>query len=160
MAELKDLEPKAQRFIERYPFPKMDAPHITPLKKPLSQAKIALITTAGLHLESDKPFSKVFMVSDCSYRKLPIDSPRDKFKISHTSNEFNRDGVKQDLNVVLPIDRVNELIDENALGSLAKNCYSFMGSLPKTGKLRKETAPALAKELKADAVDIALLTPV
>lgn len=160
MARLSDLDSSSRRFIERYPFPELSAPSIAPLEKSIKESRIALVTTAGLHLKSDKPFSKIFMMSDCSFREIPSDVDRGSLTITHTSEDFDRTGVKEDLNVVLPLDRVKELVAEGHLGSLNHRSFSFMGSLPRTGELRKKTAPALAEELKKDNVDIVLLTPV
>lgn len=160
MASLNDLTKASRRFIERYPFPNLDAPVLTPLQKPVNQLKLALVTTAGLHLKSDKPFARLFQSSDCSYRILPADVSIEELKISHTSDEFDRSGVLIDLNVVLPIRPVKELVNQGKLGSIAPRHFSFMGSLPRVGDLKKKFAPALAEELKVDRVDIVLLTPV
>ncbi len=160
MAELSDLEPSSKRFIERYPFPDLPAPHLAPLQKPLSESKVALVTTAGLHLNTDKPFSKLFLVSDCSYREIPSDVDPRNLQITHTSEEFDQSGAIQDLNVVLPIDRMKDLLKKGKIGAINHRHFSFMGSLPRTGALRNKTAPALARSLKEDGVDIVFLTPV
>lgn len=160
MAKYKNLEDSSKRFIERYPFPALSAPNLAPLKKTLSECRLALVTTAGLHLEKDKPFSSSFMASDCSYRKLPCDLDLNRVKISHTSKDFNRDGAEKDINVVFPIERIHELVKTDKLGSSARLHFSFMGSLPRTGTLRKKTAPEVSHLLKEDSVDLVLLTPV
>ncbi|MBZ0184615.1 MAG: hypothetical protein K8F91_00085 [Candidatus Obscuribacterales bacterium] len=160
MATIDDLEPSARRFIERYPFPRLSAPVLTPLRKKLSEAKIALITTAGLHLKSDPPFNDSFWSSDCSYRLIPANTRACDLAISHTSREFERSGALKDLNVVFPEDRLNELIAMGKLASLSTNHFSFMGSLPRTGELRKRRAPEVAKLLRKDDVDLVLLIPV
>ena len=80
--------------------------------------------------------------------------------ISHTSKEFDRTAVNKDINVVLPFDRAEELVKSGFLESVNSRHFSFMGSLPRTGDLRKRTAPEVARQLKDDRVDIVLLTPV
>ena len=160
MAEFKDLETSSRRYIDRYPFPELNAPAFTLLRKPLADSKIAIVTTAGLHTKDDKPFSTSFASSDSSFRLITSDTNRDEIKISHTSKEFDRSGVEKDLNIVLPFDRLRELVEQKKLGAIAPRHFSFMGSLPRTGALKKETAPQVANLLIEDGVDIVLLTPV
>src|SRR3990167_3811331 len=133
MAKLTDLTSSARRFIERYPFPALGAPALCRLPKPLNACRAALVTTAGLHLKEDEPFSAHFLASDCSYRRLPSSARLSDMAISHTSKEFDRSGIMQDLNVVYPIDRLAELVAQQTLGSLAAEHYSFMGSLSAVG---------------------------
>lgn len=160
MAKLSDLKSSSQRFIKNYPFPALSAPAFNRLAKPLDQCRVALITTAGLHLHDDSPFSSAFLSSDCSYRLIPNSARMTDLSISHTSGDFDKSGIEEDLNVVFPVDRLEELVSAGKLASAASSHYSFMGSLPRTGDLRKKTAPAVATLARRDAVDIALLTPV
>lgn len=160
MARLSDMDSSSRRFVERYPFPDLETPALHRLPKPLKECRIALVTTAGLHLREDKPFSGAFSASDCSFRQLPASARLSEIAISHTSKEFDQSGIMDDLNAVYPIDRLTELVKEGKLGSLASFHYSFMGSLPRVGELRKKTAPEVAALLRSDSVDLALLTPV
>ena len=79
--------------------------------------------------------------------------------MSHVSTNFDRTGFQQDWNVVFPLDRLRELVDAGIVGSLARDHYSFMGAIGDPPALE---APArkLAKTLRADGVDAALLVPV
>lgn len=160
MAKFADLKPSSKRFIQNYPFPELSPPAFNRLSKPLEQCRVALVTTAGLHMKDEKPFSSDFLSSDCSYRVLPRAARLCDMSISHTSGDFDRSGIQQDLNVVLPLERLEELVATGKLGSVATQHYSFMGSLPRTGELRRNTAPAVAALAAKDAVDIVLLTPV
>jgi len=44
---------------------------IAPLGKPVSECRLALITTGGLHLTTEPPFDTKHPDGDCSYRMLP-----------------------------------------------------------------------------------------
>ena len=46
-----------------------DAPW-TPMSKPLSESKVALVTTAGLHVRGDKPFIATQPGGDTSFLSL------------------------------------------------------------------------------------------
>ncbi len=50
----------------------------TPLSKPISECKIALITTGGVHLKNDLPFNMEDKDGDSSFRRIPSSiDPRD-----------------------------------------------------------------------------------
>ncbi len=58
-----------------------------------------------------------------------------------------------------PVDRLRELKERAAIGSLAENFYSFMGALRTWDVLEGDTGPQVAELLKRDGVDVVLLTP-
>lgn len=123
--------------------------------RPLSELKVALITTAGLHVRGEENFR----FSDDSYRVIPGDLNGDELIMSHSSVNFDRTGFQEDVNVVFPIDRFRELQSGGEIGSLATHHYSFMGAglLPAA---YEEPVRALAGVLSREEVDVVFLTPV
>ncbi|NJD90032.1 MAG: selenoprotein B glycine/betaine/sarcosine/D-proline reductase [Geobacter sp.] len=120
----------------------------------LSQRKIALITTAGLHRRDDRPFG----VGAADYRIIPADIPANDLVMSHISTNFDRTGFQQDLNVVFPLDRLREFVAGKIIGSMSEFHYSFMGA---TDPVQMEAATRdLARIMKAEQVDSVLLVPV
>ena len=79
--------------------------------------------------------------------------------MSHSSVNFDRTGFSEDINLVFPIDRFRELLDQGMLGSLADFHYSFMGAGLEPQAFEKGAAQ-VAGLLKQDQVDAVLLTPV
>ncbi len=66
--------------------------------------------------------------------------------------------MQEDCNVVFPLDRLNELAAEGAIGSVAATHYSFMGA---TDPVQMEGyAREVAGQLKQDKVDAVILSPV
>ena len=120
---------------------------------PLAERRIAIVTTAGLHQRSDRPF----VMGSVDYRVLPGTRTRDLVS-THISPNFDRSGFAEDLNLVLPLDRLHELADRGVIGSVADNHYSFMGAAQIT-KL-EPAACELAGHLMADGVKGVLLVPV
>ncbi|NVN99130.1 MAG: selenoprotein B glycine/betaine/sarcosine/D-proline reductase [Geobacteraceae bacterium] len=121
---------------------------------PLSERRVAIITTAGLHLRGNQPFG----VGAADYRAIPVDIHADELVMSHISTNFDRTGFQQDWNVVFPLDRLRELADSTVIDSVADFHYSFMGA---TDPARMEaTARTLARILKSDRVNAVLLVPV
>jgi D-proline reductase (dithiol) PrdB len=131
----------------------------TPLSRPLAAARVALVTSAGLHLRGDRPFVSDPRSPDQSYRVLPSDAPLAEVFQSHTSIGFDRSGIQRDVNVTYPIERLRELRERGVIGSLGPRCISFMGALRKWDRLEQESGPAAAALLKADGVEVVLLTP-
>ncbi len=137
------------------PAPTFDDPAFTPLSKPLSQARVAIVTSAALHRADDDRFGQ----ADTSYRIL--DRGDRELVLGHWSPNFDRTGFQLDVNVVYPIDRLEELAADGVIGDVAPRHFSFAGNQPDTvSELRLDSGPACAAELTADQVDVVLLTPV
>ena len=131
----------------------------TPMVKPLSESKLALVTTAGLHVRGDKPFISDHRGGDTSFRVIPRSSGAADILQSHTSLGFDHTGIYRDINVTFPIDRLPELVEQGKIGSLSDNYYSFMGALTDVTGIIKESGPEVARRLKAEGVEVVLLTP-
>jgi D-proline reductase (dithiol) PrdB len=127
---------------------------------PLAQRRVAVITTAGLHVREDRPFAPGAAATD--YRVIPgtagAGGHASELVMSHLSVNYDRTGFQQDLNVVLPLDRLRELAREGVIGSVADFHYSFMGAAPI--RQLEPAARRLAGLLKQDKVDAVLLSPV
>ena len=137
------------------PVPQFDTPAFTPLDKPLSEARVAIVTSAALHRPDQDRFSPV----DASFRAL--DRAGRNLVLGHWSPNFDHSGFQLDLNVVYPIDRLEELAGDGVIGDVAPRHFAFAGNQPETvSEVRLDTGPACAAELLADAVDVVVLTPV
>ena len=121
---------------------------------PLSERKVAIISTAGLHLRSDRPFG----LGASDYRLIPKKTPSSDLIMSHISTNFDRAGFQMDINLVFPIDRLSDLAEVGFIGSVADYHYSFMGATDPAPM--KETAKSLAEIMKKDGVNAVLLVPV
>jgi D-proline reductase (dithiol) PrdB len=122
--------------------------------RPLSERRIAIVSTAGLQRRGDRPFA----ADAADYRVLPADSTAANVVMSHVSLEYDRTGFQQDLNVIFPIDRLRELAAEGVIGSVADFHYSVMGAT--SPDEMEPAAHRLSALFKADAVDTVLLVPV
>ncbi len=129
-----------------------DAPFVPP--KPLSERRIAMITTAGIERRTTKPYP--FFSGE--FRMIPADAEPGELVMSHLSPNFDRTGFQQDINVVFPIDRLRELEAAGEIGSVARYHYSFMGG--SDPEAMEPYVPELANLLRGDEVDTVLLCPV
>lgn len=155
MPRLDRLPEISRNSILTLPVPEHDTAPFTPLAKPLSECWIAVVTTAGLHLRGDRPFSG----GDPSYRAIPSDSRHGDIVQSHSSISFDRVPWLRDMNVTLPFDRLRELVARGELGGLGPTCYSFMGAQRDWSRIENDSAPDVARRLRDEGVDVVLLTP-
>ena len=125
------------------------------LRRPLSESRLALVTTAGVHLRGDTPFTG----GDQSFRAISADARPSEIVQSHASIGFDRTAFQRDINVVFPIDRVQEFVERREIGSLGRTYFSFMGAQrPPYDRLLQDTGPEVARRLRADGVEAVFLT--
>lgn len=153
MARLDRMSAQEREHYLTMPCPTFDtAPWVA--GAPLTQQKIALISTAGLQRRGDRPFSP----GASDYRLIPADTPSTELVMSHISTNFDRTGFQQDWNVVFPLDRLRELAKAGDIGGVAQYHYSFMGATDPAAM--EPRARQLAQIMRLEGVDAALLIPV
>ena len=158
------LPPKLGAWIKSYiPADDFEEPiPFHPLAKPLAEATVAMITSAGISLKGDAPFNMTRELEDPlwgdpSYRCLPATTTAAEIDANHL--HINTDYIKQDINVILPLQRLDELVAAGKVGTAAPSAYSFYGfQWERTSFLETSIKPMIA-QMKAEAVDAVLLTP-
>lgn len=158
-------------FVENHPYTRQvvnDQAPWAPLKKPLAESRVALICSGGFFKDADEPHGpggtpteqatrwREFFESHPTYRSIPKDYPRDRIRVSHPS--YDHSAVREDINVLFPLDRFQELEREGVIGELAPTNYSYMG-LTNHRRVSEELVPKLVDELARQEVDAAFLTP-
>lgn len=149
-----------QLFLKAYPWRRIDPVPWTPLKKPLSECRVALVSSAGLVMPGQEPFDGKKRGGDPSFREIPAGVELGTLVDTHRSRSFDHSGIRSDPNLALPLDRLREFQESGRIGRVNRRHVSFMGSLTATGVFVRDTAPAAAKLLAEDGVDVALLVPV
>ena len=154
MARMADLVESEQAHLNNLPLPTYDT---TPWVDgpPASQRRVALVTTAGLNLRGEQPFR---MGAGADYRVIPAATDGADILMNHVSVNFDRTGFQDDVNVVLPLDRLKEMADDGEIVSVAAYHYSFMGATDPA--MLEPKARELAGMLKEDNVNAVILTPV
>jgi D-proline reductase (dithiol) PrdB len=158
------LPPSLKGFYANMTVPPYDGVPWTPFAKPLREARIALVTTAGINVRGvEPPFDwererQNPTWGDPSYRTLPRDLRQDQVQTGHL--HINNDGLDRDVNVAFPVHRMLDLEAAGEIGSLADHNYSFMGYQPDTTEWRERYGPEVAQKLRDQRVDGVLLTPV
>lgn len=154
MVRLSDLPPADAQHLLSKDCPRFETePFVA--GPPLAERRLAIVTTAGLHLAGQATFE----LRDTSYRVIPGGTPGDRITMSHSSVNFDRSGFQQDINIVFPLDRLRELAEAGEIGTVAEFHYSLMGAGWEPHEIA-ETAQQVAGLLKEDEVNAALLVPV
>ena len=135
----------------------------TPLRRPLSECTVALVSTAGIARNEDKPFDQEGerrnpWWGDPTFRTIPMGTSEREVRIYHLHID-PRFG-QADLDVVLPMRRLSELVGEGMVGRAAPTHYSIMGYILEPTELVEKTAPAIAEFMRDEGVDAAALVPV
>lgn len=126
-----------------------------PLRKPLREARVALVASGGIYVSGQVAFH---WKDDTSYRAIPTDVDTRELRATHFAYDLT--DARADPNVVFPIDPLRRLASEGAIGGLSPYAYTFMGGIYSARRVLEELAPALGERLLADAPDAVLLVPV
>ena len=148
----------AARWGERLRTDEGAIPWAVPQRR-LAEATVALVTTGGVHLVSQPPFNMGDPEGDPSWREIPAATPRDLLTITH--DYYDHRDAEADLNLILPRERLDELVAAGAVGGLFDPSIALMGHIDgrHLQTLREETGPAIARRLRQGGVDYALLVP-
>ena len=140
-----------------------------PFEGSLSDSKVALVTTAGVYVKDQKPFSvspgevtvelmryKFREKGDPSFRMIPASIDLEELQVAHCYLDLS--AARQDINALLPLGRLRELEEEYFIGSVASQHISFMGYLPHPQDIDPFLKDAIGC-LKQDEVNVVILTP-
>ena len=141
--------------------PRRDIPW-TALEKPVSECSVALISSAGIALKTDRPFDQEGerhnpWWGDPSYRVIPDTAKSGDIRVWHM--HIDPKPAESDMNCLLPLDRLKELVTAGKAGRAAPSHYSFMGYQLDPYVLLKSTIPSIIERLRSERVDLVILIP-
>lgn len=155
----------AGRFIyENAPF--------TPLTKPLSELRLALLTTSGHFVEGDDPnpfgiehmtqpeaVTRIseFLRDEPKLSQIPVDTPPEMLCVRHPGYDIR--GGQADPNVNFPIELLREMQAEGKIGELFPLAYSFVGATSQI-RLQKHSGPEWVRMFQENHIDAVLMVPV
>ena len=144
----------------------------TPLKKPVSEYKLALLTSSGHFVAGDdpEPFGienmtqteaaeriADFLQAEPQLSVIPKDTPEENLRVRHGGYDIR--GAQADPNVAFPYRRLLELEDQGIIGELAPTAYSFVGACAQV-RLLNHVGPRWVNLLQQQQIDAVLLVPV
>ena len=148
-----------QTVNERYPgsmITKTDLVPLAPLRRPLAESRVTFVSTAGVQPKGTLPFDVVHPVGDYTFRRVPSDSRPADLEIHQL--KYPTDGAHRDLNVIFPIERLQELASEGVVGGLTPSFFSFLGYNMDPDLMERTLAEDLAEAVAAEHADLALLS--
>jgi D-proline reductase (dithiol) PrdB len=128
-----------------------------PWNAPVQQTRVALISTGGIYLKQGfhQPFDTTAPAGDPSFREFPAVVEAEDLAVAHSGYDLANAG--QDINVVFPLQRLQELAREGYIGAVAPYSYSFMGNVTQPVPLLANYAPSVAYRLKRMGTTLALI---
>ncbi len=131
-----------------------EPPPWTPIAGPLSDLRISLIASGGVHLDDQEPFH---FHDDTSHREIPVDTPLARLRISHFGYDIS--DAARDPGCVFPLRALRELAEDALVGEIADPAFSFMGGIYSARRVREELAPRLRDFVLRQKSDLAYLVP-
>lgn len=134
------------------------------LGKPLAEAKIGLLSSAGIHIVDEQEGFDVDRErqeptwGDPTLRMIPADVAQ--VDIGATHLHIRTDDLLADVDVALPINRLNELVADGTIGAAAPEHFSVMGFQEDGAEVwRTVTGPEIAARCHAAEIDALILAP-
>lgn len=147
------------KWIQKSKFIEFNDSPWTQLEREVNQCRVTLITSGGVHLKSQTPFNMTDPAGDPTFREIPANILPSDLTITH--NYYDHSDADKDINIILPLERIQDLKQSDDIGDVNHRHFSFMGHIMyhHIDTLMKDTAPNVAAKLKSDKADIAILTP-
>ena len=78
--------------------------------------------------------------------------------MTHVAVEYDRTAWQQDINAILPFDRLDEMAADGEIGSVASDHYAFMGAADPRDM--EKSANVAIEQMRCDDVNTVFLIPV
>jgi D-proline reductase (dithiol) PrdB len=130
-----------------------NTPPWTAMAKPLSEARLGLLSTSGAYVRGQVAYH---YKDDTSIRALSSHVATTDLRFSHITENYLVDA-KRDPHCIVPLMQLQTLRKEGAIGSLAEQVFSCMGGVYSQRRVREEVAPAVLEGMRSERVDCALL---
>lgn len=130
-------------------------PALAPLKKPLSQSRLGLISSSGTYLEGQVAY---YYKDDTSIREISSQSDLSDMRFSHITENYLTEAW-QDPGVIFPIEPLRRLQKEGLIGELADNFISCMGGIYSQRRVHQELIPNIEIAIERQQLDLLLLVP-
>ena len=145
-------------------FPGEEEPVWAPFAKRLAESRIALLTSAGIHLRaSQQPYDLDSERArpewgDPTWRSIPASAQPDELAVAHL--HINEEDVLADPEIALPARGLKQLVEEGVVGGAVGYHVSAMGYQDRSLKdWHATTAGEIAAHLREQGADGLILAP-
>ena len=125
------------------------------ISKPLSESRLGVIATGGIYKIGQVAFT---YKDDVTYRAIPSDTSSDDLRATHFAYDLT--DAREDINVVFPIEALQEIQNEGLVKELSPSFFTCMGGIYSQRLVNEELAPALVQRCLDGEIDVVLLIPV
>jgi len=135
--------------------PASEPPAWTPIAKPLSALRIAVISSSGVHRKDQEPFH---YRNDISSREIPLDTDPADLRLSHFG--YDMTDARRDPGCVFPLRVLRGLAADGVIGGLVDPMVSFMGGIYSARLVRNQVATRMRDFVLRERADLAFLIPI
>ena len=151
MVMIPEMPAVGRGFISNLEIPPVpDADWTSPVSA--QERRVSIVSSAAVSKPDDRPFS--WLARDC---RVIHKTDRD-LVMTHVAVEYDRTAWQQDLNTIIPLDRLEEMAQVGEIGSVADEHYTFMGAADPLDM--EKSARKAAARMKQDKVNTVFLIPV
>ena len=147
-----DRAAQYERAAAEYAFVQPEPTPWAPLRRELRRCKAAIVTTAGVRLKAQHMFGR----NSPDFREISVYSKPEELAFDFTN--YDPAEAEKDLNVLVPVDRLKDLVDRDTLGGLNETFFSFFGPCTDLPALRASAGRA-AEKLRGYGCDAAFVVP-
>ncbi len=159
MATMESLSPDLRSFVKAYQWKRIDPVPWAEPRKSLAESRVGLVVHACMVMPNQPPFNAEQPGNDPSIRIVPSDVDPRVLVNTYPGQGFDHAGLQADPNLLIPLDRLREMVGRGEIGELAPRTVSLCGHVTKPKVLIEETAPEIARMFVEGGVDVALLVP-
>ena len=121
-----DLPLRYKFLLRTYRWRRADGVPAAGLSRPVAEARVALVTSAGFVAAGETPFDLDLKGGDSSFRTIAGDAALEALTMHHRSDAYDPAPIASDRNVAFPLDRLRSLVTDGVIGALAPRHLSFM----------------------------------
>lgn len=143
--------------LNNYPFVTNTHAPFAPARRALPMLNLALISSAGAHINGTSAFDATARDGDVSYREIPIEV--EAADLLYAGRGYDPTAVREDMNAQIPVARLLEYQSNGVIGKLNDVWWSINGWIPNARAVADELAPKIAERIARYEVQAALLVP-
>ncbi len=148
---------KTNDALTSYPWVENIHSPFAPVRRALPMLNLALISSAGAHIDGMETFDTDSRDGDLNYLEIPVEV--DAADLRYSAKGYDPKAVHEDRNSQIPIDRLLEYQANAVIGSLNNVWWSISSHIPNAVRVADELGPKLSERLHRYEVQAALLIP-